>query len=221
MYTISASLLSADFGYLAESIMSAEEGGVDEFHFDIMDGHFVPNLSFGPPVLEAVRRYASLPIDVHMMERSPERMIPSVAASGSDTITVHVEAVSDIDRTIDTILTAGAEPSVAIRPRTPPSALRTVVDRLNRILVMTVEPGFGGQDFLPETLPKIGEVLTMMRNAQPEAELRLAVDGGIKSQTIELTAKAGANTFIAGSGIFSHPDGVSAGVAELRQRLSS
>ena len=144
---ISASLLSADFGYLADSIKSAERAGVDEFHFDVMDGHFVPNLTFGPPILEAVKRHATKPIDVHVMERSPEHLLPVYASAGGDIITIHIEGVADVDETIDVILEAGAQPAVAVRPRTPVSALRTIADRVKRILVMTVEPGFGGQEF--------------------------------------------------------------------------
>ncbi len=218
MAKISASLLSADFGYLADSIYAAEAAGVDEFHFDVMDGHFVPNLTFGPPILEAVKRHATKPIDVHMMERSPEHLIPPLASAGGDIITVHIEGVADVDETIDLILEAGAQPAVAIRPRTPVSALWTVADRINRVLVMTVEPGFGGQDFLPSTLPKIEEALSMMRSSHDD-EIEIAVDGGIKSQTIGSTLNAGATTFISGSGIFSHKDGIEAGVAELREVL--
>ena len=217
---ISASLLSADFGYLADSIGAAEEAGVDEFHFDVMDGHFVPNLTFGPPILEAVKRHATLPIDVHVMKRSPEPMIPVLASAGGDIITVHIEGVADIDQTIDIILEAGAEPAVAIRPRTPVSSLWSVADRIHRVLVMTVEPGFGGQDFLPDTLPKISEALTMMESVHPDNRIEIAVDGGIKSETIGTTLNAGATTFISGSGIFSNPDGVQKGVADLREKLA-
>ena len=216
---ISASLLSADFGYLADSIRSAEEAGVDEFHFDVMDGHFVPNLTFGPPILEAVKRHATLPIDVHVMERSPEPMIPVLASAGGDIITIHIEGVADVDQTIDIILEAGAEPAVAIRPRTPVSALWAVADRVKRVLVMTVEPGFGGQEFLPDTLPKISEALSMMQTAHPDNRFEIAVDGGIKSGTIGSTLNAGATTFISGSSIFSHPEGIQKGVAELRKVL--
>lgn len=218
---ISASLLSADFGYLADSIHSAEAAGVDEFHFDVMDGHFVPNLTFGPPVLEAVRRYATKPIDVHVMERSPEHLIPALTAAGGDIITVHIESVADIDETIDIILEAGAEAAIAIRPRTPVSALWSVADRVRRVLVMTVEPGFGGQQFMPTTIPKISESLSMMKTIHPDNEIEVAVDGGIKSGTIDLAAAAGATAFIAGSSIFSHQDGINAGVQALRAKLQS
>ena len=219
MMKISASLLSADFGCLADSIKAAEAAGVDEFHFDVMDGHFVPNLTFGPPVLEAVRRHAKKPIDVHVMKRSPEHMIPVLASSGGDIVTVHIEGVADIDQAIDIILDAGAEPAVAIRPKTPVLALWSVVDRIRRVLVMTVEPGFGGQQFIPATIPKIGEAFELMRTAHPDNDIDIAVDGGIKSNTIGSTATAGATTFIAGSGIFSHQNGIDAGVRELRQTL--
>ncbi|MXX93462.1 MAG: ribulose-phosphate 3-epimerase [Chloroflexi bacterium] len=221
MAKISASLLSADFGYLADSIKAAENAGVDEFHFDVMDGHFVPNLTFGPPILEAVKRHATLPIDVHVMERSPEVMIPVLASAGGDIITVHIEGVADIDQTIDIILEAGAQPAVAIRPRTPVSALWPVADRIRRVLVMTVEPGFGGQDFLPDTLPKISEALSMMQTIHSDNPFEIAVDGGIKSATIAPTLNAGATTFISGSSIFSHPQGVQKGVATLREKLAT
>ena len=218
---ISASLLSADFGYLADSIKAAEIAGVDEFHFDVMDGHFVPNLTFGPPILEAVKRHATKPIDVHMMDRSPEHLIPPLAEAGGDIITVHIEGVADVDQTIDIILEAGAAPAVAIRPRTPVSALWSVADRIRRILVMTVEPGLGGQDFLPDTLPKISEALSMMRSVHSDNRFEIAVDGGIKSGNIGPTLNAGANTFISGSSIFAHKDGIDAGVQKLRDRLKS
>ena len=218
---ISASLLSADFGYLADSIRSAEKAGIDEFHFDVMDGHFVPNLTFGPPILEAVKRYATKPIDVHVMERSPEQLLPVYVEAGGDIITIHIEGVADIDETIDVILEAGAQPAVAIRPRTPVSALWSVADRIRRVLIMTVEPGFGGQDFLPDTLPKINEALSMMQTAHPDNRIDIAVDGGIKSQTIGSTLNAGATTFISGSGIFSHEDGIEAGVQQLRATLKN
>ena len=220
MIKISASLLSADFGYLADSIFAAEEAGVDEFHFDVMDGHFVPNLTFGTPILEAVKRYATKPIDVHVMERSPEHLIPALANAGGDIITVHIEGVADIDQTIDVILEAGAEPAVAIRPRTPVSSLWSVADRVRRLLVMTVEPGFGGQQFMPSTIPKISEALSMMQSTHPDNMIEIAVDGGIKSSTIALTAGAGATTFIAGSSIFGHPDGITTGLSDLRQKLA-
>ena len=216
MIKISASLLSADFGYLADSINSAETAGVDEFHFDVMDGHFVPNLTFGPPILEAVKRHATKPIDVHMMDRSPEHLIPPLTAAGGDIITVHIEGVADVDETIDVILEAGAQPAIAIRPRTPVSALWSVADRIRRVLVMTVEPGFGGQSFLPSTLPKIKGALSMMRSSHDDNDIEIAVDGGIKTQTIGPTLEAGASTFISGSGIFSHPKGIDEGVRELR-----
>ena len=206
---------------MADSIRSAEKAGIDEFHFDVMDGHFVPNLTFGPPILEAVKRYATKPIDVHVMERSPEQLLPVYVEAGGDIITIHIEGVADIDETIDVILEAGAQPAVAIRPRTPVSALWSVADRIRRVLIMTVEPGFGGQDFLPDTLPKINEALSMMQTAHPDNRIDIAVDGGIKSQTIGSTLNAGATTFISGSGIFSHEDGIEAGVQQLRATLKN
>ena len=134
------------------------------------------------------------------MERSPEQLIPVYVAAGGDIITIHIEGVADVDETIDVILEAGAQPAVAVRPRTPVSALWSVADRVRRVLIMTVEPGFGGQDFLPDTLPKINEALSMMQTAHPDNRIDIAVDGGIKSQTIGSTLNAGATTFISGSG---------------------
>ncbi len=217
---ISASILSADFGYLADSIQVAQDAGVDEFHFDVMDGHFVPNLTFGPPVLEAVRKYAAKPIDVHIMMRGPEQLIPVYAETGGGIITVHIEGVADIDRTVDVILESGAQPAVAVRPKTPVTALQAVADRIRRVLVMTVEPGFGGQSFVPETVPKISEALTLMQASHTDNHIEIAVDGGIKSNTIASTVRAGATTFISGSGIFAHQDGIKLGVQELRDVLN-
>ena len=147
-------------------------------------------------------------------------MIPEFVSAGGDIITVHIEAVVDVDETIDVILEAGAQPALAIRPRTPVSAIWSVADRVRRVLIMTVEPGFGGQNFMPETLPKINDALNMMQSAHPDNQIEIAVDGGIKSQTIGSTLNAGANTFISGSGIFSHPDGIKAGVTDLRTVLT-
>ncbi len=216
MVKISASLLAADFLHLADSISEAERAGVDEFHFDIMDGSFVPNISFGPPLLEAVAEAASVPIDAHMMVRTPENTIPAVASSGADIVTVHIEAVADIDATIDIILAAGATPAVAIRPRTPIEALHGVIDRIERILIMTVEPGFGGQSFMRDQLPKIcaATQLSDWRDGRP---MEIAVDGGIKEDTIGMAAQNGATTFISGTGIFKHPEGIAGGIAAARE----
>ena len=212
---ISASLLGADFGHLADSVAAVEAAGIDEIHFDMMDGRFVPNISFGEPVLEAVNGMTELPIDVHMMLHNPDLHVPRVADAGADIMTVHVETTTDISWVVDVISQCGVRPAVAFSPDTPVSEVRRVADRVDRILVMTVEPGFGGQSFLRETLTKLPDVLEIYEQlgyGPPE----LAVDGGINPDTIGLAAVAGATTFISGSGIFSHPDGIAAGLAAER-----
>ena len=214
---ISASILAADFARLGDSIQQAETGGVDEFHFDIMDGNFVPNLSFGPPVLEALRKLTALPIDAHMMVRSPINLIHQTAQAGADIITIHIEATTDTDPVIDAILEAGAAPAVAVRPNTPPMALEHVWDRIERVLIMTVEPGFGGQSFLQNQLPKIHEVKGICDERRAGGEpMEIAVDGGIKQDAIAAALQAGASTFIAGTGIYGHPGGPAAGISALR-----
>lgn len=212
---ISASLLGADIGHLADSVAAAEAAGIDEIHFDVMDGRFVPDISFGEPVLEAVNRITDLPIDVHMMVWHPDLHVQRIADVGADIMTVHVEATTDISWVVDVIREAGLRPAVAYSPDTPVTEVRRVADRVDRILVMTVEPGFGGQSLLRETLTKLPEVLAIYEElglSTPE----LAVDGGINPDTIGLAAVAGATTFISGTGIFRHPGGIAAGVAAER-----
>ena len=215
---ISASLLAADFGRLAESLGAAAVAGIDEIHFDMMDGWFVPNVSFGEPLLEAVNGMTELPIDVHLMVRNPEAHIGRIAAAGADIATVHMETVLDISAVIDTILESGVRPAVAFSPRTPVDAVRRIADRVDRILVMTVEPGFGGQSFRQETLSKLPDVMKIYEQlGHPVPEL--AVDGGINQDTIGLAAGAGATTFISGTGIFNHAGGIAAGVRAEREAL--
>ena len=213
---ISASLLAADFSRLADSISEAADAGVDEFHFDIMDGAFVPNLTFGPPIQEAVRSLTTLPIDAHMMVRSPSALISQVASAGADIITIHIEATSDPDAAIDEILEHKASPAIAIRPNTPVSALERVADRIDRVLIMTVEPGFGGQPFLTSQLPKITEAKKLFDQRRGAGTVEIAVDGGIKQDTIGSAAQAGATTFVSGTGVYGHPNGVAVGVRALR-----
>lgn len=217
---ISASLLAADFGHLADAIADAEAAGADEVHFDMMDGHFVPEVSFGEPVLAAMQAVTRLPIDVHMMVRNPERHITRLADAGADIITVHVEATVDISSVIDAILECHARPAVAFSPHTPVAEARRIADRVDRTLVMTVEPGFGGQPFLEATLPKLQEVHRIYeQGGKPRPEL--AVDGGINADTIGRAAAAGATTFVSGTGIFGHHDGIAAGIAALRAAVDA
>lgn len=212
---ISASILSADFARLGEEVEAAEAAGCDEIHFDVMDGHFVPNLSFGIPVLEAVRRHTSLPIDVHMMVQDPEKLIAPFAEAGADSMAIHVEACRDLRAAVRAIRTAGMRAGLAINPETPLDAVHSLLDEVQEVVVMTVHPGFGGQEFLPEVLPKLAALRARLVEASSPVEV--AVDGGIKRETAGSVVEAGATTLVAGSGIFEHPGGIAAGVREIRE----
>ena len=216
---ISPSILSADFGRLAEQVSEAEEGGADEIHFDVMDGQFVPGITFGFVVLEAVRAATSLPIDVHMMVKEPARYAAEYSAIPNLTMTAHIESTSDIDATLGEIESADIRPAITLKPDTPVDAIESALRKVNRVLIMTVVPGAGGQSFMHEMLPKIETLAAMRDSSQPNLEL--AVDGGIKVDTAQLATAAGATTLISGSGIFGHADGVSAGVASIRSAASS
>ena len=211
---ISASTLSADFGRLAEEVRAAEEAGCDEIHFDVMDGQFVPNITVGVPVLESVRAATSLPIDVHMMVHEPSRFCDAFADAGGDIFTVHVEACEDMAATISSARRAGMRPAVSLKPATPLADIRGLLGPVDRVLVMSVEPGFGGQPFIPESLPKIESLRAMADDAGQKIEI--AVDGGIKPDTIGPAAAAGAETLISGSGVFTGSGDVRTAVQALR-----
>lgn len=214
---ISASLLAADFAELGQAVRDAEAGGCDEIHFDVMDGDFVPNISMGLPVLEGVRPHTKLPVDVHMMVREPARFARAFADAGGDMFTVHVEACGDIHDTIARVRNCGMKVGISIKPATPVGCIEELMELVDRVLVMTVEPGFGGQSFMDETLPKIEEVAEL---AARDGSVEVAVDGGIKSNTAGRAVAAGATTLISGSGIFGHPDGLAAAVRALRDAKS-
>ncbi len=211
---ISPSLLAADFARLGESIQAVEEAGADELHFDVMDGNFVPNITIGIPVLEAIRPLTKLPIDVHMMVVEPARFAQQFADAGADIFTIHAEACNDLEASLGDARAAGMKPAVSIKPATPASVLQPVLSLIDRVLVMTVEPGFGGQSFMPEMLKKISELVQMTRAAK--TELEVAVDGGIKVDTAGNVIGAGATTLISGTGIFNYADGMKAGIAAIR-----
>jgi len=211
---ISPSILAADITRLGEQLQAAEQGGAGRIHFDVMDGRFVPNITMGPFVLEAVRRATSLPIDAHLMIVEPDHLLKAFADAGATSISVHVEACPNLHRTLQAIRGFGCQVGVAINPHTPPVMLSEVMHMLDLILVMTVNPGFGGQAFLPESLSKI-ERLRAMCDATGR-DIDIAVDGGINEATIYATAQAGANVLIAGNSIFSHAAGVRAGIEALR-----
>jgi ribulose-phosphate 3-epimerase len=216
---ISPSILSADFGRLAEDVAEAEAGGADEIHFDVMDGQFVPGITFGFVVLQAVRAATSLPIDVHMMVKEPARYAAEYAAISNLTMTAHVESTNDIEATLREIESSGIRPALTLNPDTPVDAIMAMLANVDRVLVMTVVPGAGGQSFMHEMLPKI-EALAALRDSS-HSNLEIAVDGGIKVDTAPLARAAGATTLISGSGIFGHADGVRAGVASIRAAADS
>jgi ribulose-phosphate 3-epimerase len=211
---ISPSLLAADFAHLADSIAAVEEAGADELHFDVMDGNFVPNLTVGIPVLEAIRPLTKLPIDVHMMVLEPARYAREFADAGGDIFTMHVEACDDLEASLGDARSAGMIAGVSLKPDTPASVLQASLPLIERVLVMTVEPGFGGQAFMPEMLPKITELQEMARAANHKLEI--AVDGGIKVDTAGEVIRAGATTLISGTGVFNYPDGMKTGIEVIR-----
>lgn len=198
---LSPSILSADFAHLGEDIRLAEEAGTQYLHYDVMDGMFVPSISFGMPVLASVRKITKLVLDVHLMIVEPERYIEEFAKCGADIITVHYEACKDLEKAIEMIRNVGCKVGVSIKPKTPISVLDDVLDKVDMILLMTVEPGFGGQAYIPESTQKIQD----MRKALKERglEKNTQVDGGIKKNNLKMVLDAGANVIVAGSAIFA------------------
>jgi len=212
---ISPSILAADFTALGADVARAEKAGVEMIHVDVMDGHFVPNISIGPPVVSSLRKTTSLPLDVHLMISEPLRYVEAFANAGADHITFHVESDSNTLATIEAVRAAGMTVGISVKPATPASAIIPYLPEIDMLLVMTVEPGFGGQSFMADMLPKIREI----RDAIEKDDLKthVEVDGGIDAETVSLVSGAGANVMVAGTSVFRHPDGVSAAVAELRQ----
>ena len=209
---IAPSILSADFAALGEEIARVEAGGADQLHVDVMDGRFVPNLTIGPVVLAAIRRRTRLPLDVHLMIVEPERYLAEFVRAGADMVTVHVEACPHLQRTLTQIRDLGARAGAALNPSTPPAALEYVLDDLDLVLVMSVNPGFGGQKFIPSAYPKIRQVRTMLGGRSVD----VSVDGGVKLDHARPLAEHGASVLVAGSAIFEAPD-----PAEMVKRLRS
>lgn len=200
MFKIAPSILSADFSCLGTEVKAIEEGGADWVHIDVMDGHFVPNLTIGPLVVASLRRVTPLPLDVHLMIENPDQFLSAFSEAGADILTVHVESSPHLQRTLETIHKMGKKAGVALNPATPLNFIEPILEELDLILIMGVEPGFGGQRFIPKALNRIRTVREWINKCAPNVELE--VDGGINETTISQVAKAGANIFVAGSAIF-------------------
>lgn len=212
---IAPSILAADFAYLAQAVQEAEAGGADCIHVDVMDGHFVPNITVGPPVVQALRRSTRLPLYTHLMITEPERYISVFAEAGADGIAVHVEATPNLHRLLQQIREFGVHPGVTLNPATPVSAIGEVLEDVDWVLVLSVNPGFGGQAFIERSLSRIARIREMLDGAGSDADL--AVDGGINGGTAECVVAAGATMLVAGTAIFRNADGVAAAIAALRE----
>jgi ribulose-phosphate 3-epimerase len=198
---ISPSILSADFSILGNEIKSLEQAGADLIHIDVMDGHFVPNITMGPPIIKMVRKCTKLPFDVHLMISPVEKYIKAFADAGSDIITIHPEATDNLKRAIGTIKSLGKKAGVSLNPKTPISALMDVINDIDLILIMSVNPGFAGQSFMSEVLPKVAELRKMINDKKLKIDIE--IDGGINFETAPLAVKAGANILVSGTTIFS------------------
>ena len=212
---IAPSILSADYARLADGVKQAEEGGGDWIHVDVMDGHFVPNITIGPPVVKALRKVTTLPLDVHLMIERPEQLIEAFVDAGADSLTVHVETASHLHRTIERIRELGAKPAVALNPATPLVVLDEILPYVDMVLVMTVNPGFGGQRFIPTSTNKIA-VLRSMIEERGLWGIDIEVDGGIAPKTAPEVVAAGATVLVAGAAVFTGTGSVAENIAALR-----
>ena len=219
-YRIAPSILSADFTRLGEEVRRVIDAGADLIHFDVMDNHYVPNLTFGPMICQALRPVSTVPIDVHLMVEPVDDMIRAFIEAGADIISFHPEASRHIDRSLQLIKNAGKQAGLVLNPATPVHVLEHVLDKLDMVLLMSVNPGFGGQSFIPHTLDKLRRVRSLLDHNQAQTGRRIAleVDGGVKAGNIAEIAQAGADTFVAGSAIFGQDD-YAAVIREMRQAL--
>jgi ribulose-phosphate 3-epimerase len=216
---IAASILAADFARLGEQVKEADEGGAGLIHVDVMDGHFVPNLTLGAVVIEAIRRSTKLPLDVHVMMMEPDHLLADFAKAGANRITVHVEACKNLHRTLQAIKVLGCGAGVALNPHTPASALSEVIHMLDVIIVMSVNPGFGGQKFISEVLPKTRQLRQMIKDSGRAIDLE--IDGGVNTETSPACVAAGVNVLIAGSSVYNPKFSVKAGIDALKQSVAS
>ncbi|MBO0959157.1 ribulose-phosphate 3-epimerase [Neobacillus sp. MM2021_6] len=204
MVKIAPSILSADFSKLGEEIIAVEKAGADYIHIDVMDGHFVPNITIGPLIVDAIRPLTKLPLDVHLMIENPDQYIEAFTKAGADYITVHVEACRHLHRTIQNIKSYGIKAGVVLNPATPVETIQHVIGDIDMVLLMSVNPGFGGQKFIPEVLPKIRKVKDMAD--QEGLVIEIEIDGGVNPETAKQCIEAGANVLVAGSAIYNQPD---------------
>ncbi|MBO8162336.1 MAG: ribulose-phosphate 3-epimerase [Brevibacillus sp.] len=214
MVKIAPSILSADFARLGSEIQEVERGGADWIHVDVMDGHFVPNITIGPLVVEAIRPVTKLPLDVHLMIEEPDRYIPQFAKSGADLISVHQEACRHLHRTVHLIKDQGIKAGVVLNPATPLVTIESILEDVDLVLLMTVNPGFGGQSFIPGVLPKVRELRRLL-DQRGLGHVEIEIDGGVNPKTARLCEQAGATVLVAGSAVFNEPDRAKA-IAAIR-----
>lgn len=216
MVKIAPSILSADFSKLGEEILAVEKAGADYIHIDVMDGHFVPNITIGPLIVEAIRPITKLPLDVHLMIENPDQYLEAFAKAGADYMTVHVEACRHLHRSIQMIKTLGVKAGVVLNPATPVDTIQHMIGDIDMVLLMSVNPGFGGQKFIPEVLPKISQVKQMAEAKGLTIEIE--VDGGVNPETALMCTRAGANVLVAGSAIYNQENYAKA-ISQLKSRL--